>query len=69
MIFVKFSVSCDDGWEGESCSSPTTRLKTYAYSMFSEDTKESLWMVGGKPSPACQVLASGPALHFTGVRI
>ena len=69
IIFEISLVSCDDGWEDSSCSTPTTRLKTYAYSMFSEETKESLEIVGGKPALTCQVLASGTALHFTGVRL
>ena len=35
--------------------------------MFSDDTHEYLRIAGGKPAIVCQVLASGPALHFTGV--
>ena len=75
LVLMSSSVSgllcgrCDDGWHGESCSSPVSPLPGLLSDSFTLPPGKKNWggINGGHVSKKCGVLASGPQLLFDGV--
>ena len=61
---------CDPEWGGEYCDEPLAPLPTQLKDSFSKAPSLSHWtlVTGGKLSSVCGAVASGAALHFSGVR-
>lgn len=62
---------CDPEWGGEYCDEPVVPLPSQLKDSFSRAPSLSHWhiLTGGKLSTVCGAVASGAALHFSGVRI
>lgn len=60
---------CDSEWGGEYCDEPVVPLPSQLKDSFSRAPSLSHWHVltGGKLSTVCGAVASGAALHFSGV--
>ena len=58
---------CDAGWTGTECEQTTLKLPQYMYDMYTEVGESSYLIAGGKLTKPCKTMASGLALHFTGV--
>lgn len=62
---------CDPEWGGEYCDEPVVPLPSQLKDSFSRSPSLSHWhlLTGGKLSTVCGAVASGAALHFSGVTI
>lgn len=60
---------CDSEWGGEYCDEPVVPLPSQLKDSFSRAPSLSHWhtLTGGKLSTVCGAVASGAALHFSGV--
>jgi len=60
---------CDPEWGGEYCDEPVISLPSQLKDSFSRAPSLSHWhiLTGGKLSTVCGAVASGAALHFSGV--
>ena len=65
------SPRCDPEWGGEYCDEPVVPLPSQLKDSFSRAPSLSHWhiLTGGKLSTVCGAVASGAALHFSGVNI
>lgn len=73
-LFVSASTilsRCDPEWGGEYCDEPVVPLPSQLKDSFSRAPSLSHWhiLTGGKLSTVCGAVASGAALHFSGVNI
>lgn len=61
--------SCDEHWGGLYCDEPETPLPTQLKDNFNRSPSNQNWLTvnGGKLSTVCGAVASGMALHFSGV--
>lgn len=61
--------SCDEQWGGLYCDEPETSLPTQLKDNFNRAPSNQNWLTvnGGKLSTVCGAVASGLALHFSGV--
>lgn len=61
--------SCDEQWGGLYCDEPETSLPTQLKDNFNRAPSNQNWLTvnGGKLSTVCGAVASGMALHFSGV--
>jgi len=66
-----FLHSCDEHWGGLYCDEPETPLPTQLKDNFNRSPSNQNWLTvnGGKLSTVCGAVASGMALHFSGVGI
>ena len=65
-----FVFSCDEGWGGNNtCNEPNVPLYSHLQDDFTNGPYREIWSAvhGGVADTQCDVLASGPSLHFTGV--
>lgn len=62
---------CDDYWGGIYCDEPEVSLPTQLKDTFNRAPASQNWLTvnGGKLSSVCGAVASGMALHFSGVSI
>lgn len=62
---------CDPEWSGEYCDEPVIPLPSQLKDSFSRAPSLSHWhlLTGGKLSTVCGAVASGSALHFSGVSL
>lgn len=62
---------CDPEWGGEYCDEPVVPLPSQLKDSFSRAPSLSHWhiLTGAKLSTVCGAVASGAALHFSGVNI
>lgn len=71
LLVSKFTshARCDPEWGGEYCDEPVLPLPSQLKDSFSRAPSLSHWHVltGGKLSSVCGAVASGAALHFSGV--
>lgn len=60
---------CDDGWADVDCSYSTSYLYWSVYDTMTGKADPDIWskVIGGTVTEICRNLASGTALHFTGV--
>lgn len=63
--------SCDELWGGLYCDEPETSLPTQLKDNFNRAPSNQNWLAvnGGKLSTVCGAVASGMALHFSGVSV
>lgn len=63
--------SCDEQWGGLYCDEPETSLPTQLKDNFNRAPSTQNWLTvnGGKLSTVCGAVASGMALHFSGVSV
>ncbi|XP_062860161.1 reelin [Trichomycterus rosablanca] len=63
------SCACDQGWGGSYCDKAVVPLLSHLKDSFSRAPSFSHWhmLTGGKPSTICGAVASGAALHFSGL--
>lgn len=61
--------SCDEQWGSLYCDEPETSLPTQLKDNFNRAPSNQNWLTvnGGKLSTVCGAVASGMALHFSGV--
>lgn len=74
MLTLPFSLStpsCDEQWGGLYCDEPETSLPVQLKDNFNRAPSSQNWLTvnGGKLSTVCGAVASGLALHFSGVRV
>lgn len=64
------SFRCDPEWGGEFCDEPLLSLPAQLKDSFSRAPALNHWhlLTGGKISNVCGAVASGSALHFSGVK-
>lgn len=62
---------CDDYWGGIYCDEPEVSLPTQLKDTFNRAPASQNWLTvsGGKLSSVCGAVASGMALHFSGVSV
>lgn len=62
---------CDEDWGGLYCDEPEIPLPTQLKDNFNRAPSNQNWLTvnGGKLSTVCGAVASGMALHFSGVGI
>lgn len=67
--FVSGPLRCDPEWGGEYCDEPVVPLPSQLKDSFSRAPSLSHWhtLTGAKLSTVCGAVASGAALHFSGV--
>lgn len=63
--------SCDEQWGGLYCDEPEAPLPTQLKDNFNRAPSNQNWLIvnGGKLSTVCGAVASGMALHFSGVSV
>lgn len=69
-LFLFPTRSCDEQWGGLYCDEPEVSLPTQLKDNFNRAPSNQNWLTvnGGKLSTVCGAVASGLALHFSGVR-
>lgn len=68
---IVFLCSCDEHWSGLYCDESETSLPTQLKDNFNRAPSNQNWLTvnGGKLSTVCGAVASGMALHFSGVSV
>lgn len=67
--FFAITYRCDENWGGLYCDEPEIPLPTQLKDNFNRAPSNQNWLTvnGGKLSTVCGAVASGMALHFSGV--